>query len=269
MRGLEQTTLRAPLLSRFSPDQNQLLAVLPMDELDRLAPHFELVALPLGTVLYEPGVKMRHVYFPIDCVVSLHYITASGASAETAGVGHEGMIGIALFMGGGSTASSAMVQVAGHAWRLPAQVLKEEFERMGTLHGLLLRYALALVAQTGQSVVCTRHHSVGQQLARWLLLSLDRIPSGELVMTHELVAYMLGVRREGITAAAGKLQSEGLIRYRRGHISVLNRVGLQAHACECYAVVKGEFARLLSDVTQRPADQPSSRSVLQGQVTDP
>jgi CRP-like cAMP-binding protein len=231
--------------------RNHLLAALPEAEFGRLAPHLEPVAMPLGQVLYEPGGQMQHAYFPTTAIVSLHYVTESGASAETAGVGNEGVVGISLFMGGNTTPSSAVVQTAGAAYRLPGRVLKQEFSRGGMMQGLLLRYTQALITQMIQTAACNRHHTVEQQLCRWLLLTLDRIPSGELVMTHDLVASMLGVRREGITQAAGNLQRAGLIRYRRGHISVLERSGLETWACECYAVVKKELSRLLSDVQYR------------------
>ncbi len=234
-----------------SPNQNHLLGALPPPDFERLAPHLNLVPLPLGEILYEPGQQLQHAYFPTTAIVSLHYVMESGASAETAGVGNEGVVGIALFMGGDTTPSSAVVKTAGHAYRLERRLLKEEFARAGLLQRLLLRYTQALITQMTQTAACNRHHSVEQQLCRWLLSTLDRVPSHELIITQELVASMLGVRREGITEAAGRLQSAGFIRYRRGHISVLNRVGLEAGACECYAVVKTELARLLSDVQHR------------------
>ncbi len=234
-----------------SPSQNHLLAALPEVEFARIASHLELVELPLGEILYEPGAQMQHAYFPTSTIVSLHYVMESGASAETAGVGNEGVVGIALFMGGDSTPSSAVVQTAGHAYRLEGRLLKQEFMRAGLMQRLLLRYTQALITQMIQTAACNRHHSVEQQLCRWLLLTLDRGPSRELVMTQELVASMLGVRREGISEAAGALQSAGLIRYRRGHITVLQRIGLETRACECYAVVKKELGRLLSDVRYR------------------
>lgn len=207
--------------------------------------------MPLGQMLYEPGGQLRHAYFPTTSIVSLHYVTESGASAETAGVGNEGVVGISLFMGGDTTSSSAVVQTAGQAYRLDARLLQQEFNRAGLLQRLLLRYTQALMTQMSQTAVCNRHHSVEQQLCRWLLLTLDRIPSRELVLTHELVANTLGVRRESVTEVAGKLQRAGFISYRRGHISVIDRHGLETHACECYAVVKKELARLLSDVRYR------------------
>ena len=236
-----------------SPSQNHLLAALPATEYERLAPHLERVPLLLGEVLYEPGGQLQHVYFPTTGIVSLLCVLESGASAEIAGVGNEGVIGISLFMGGDTTPSSAVVQTAGHAYRLEARRLKDEFKRGGLMQHLMLRYTQALITQVTQTAVCNRHHSVEQQLCRWLLLTLDRVATRELVMTQELVASMLGVRREGITEAAGKLKLAGLISYRRGHISVLDRSGLEARACECYAVVKKELGRLLSDVQYRQA----------------
>jgi CRP-like cAMP-binding protein len=206
----------------------------------------------LGEILYEPGGQMQHAYFPTTSIVSLHYVMESGASAETAGVGNEGVVGISLFMGGDSTPSSAVVQTAGHAYRLAGRLLKQEFNRAGSMQHLMLRYTQALITQMIQTAACNRHHSVEQQLCRWLLLTLDRLPSQELIMTQELVASMLGVRREGITQAAGNLQQAGLIRYRRGHIAVADRSGLESRACECYAVVKKELGRLLSDVRSPP-----------------
>jgi CRP-like cAMP-binding protein len=234
-----------------SPYQNQLLAALPLAEFESLAAQLEHVPLVLGEVLYEPGGQLQHAYFPTTAIVSLHYVMASGASAESAGVGNEGVVGIALFMGGNTTPSSAVVQTAGHAYRLERSALLQEFNRAGTMHRLLLRYTQALITQMMQAAACNRHHSIEQQLCRWLLLTLDRLPSNELVMTQELVASMLGVRREGITEAAGKLQRAGLISYRRGHIEVLDRTGLERHACECYAVVKQELSRLLPHVRDR------------------
>jgi CRP-like cAMP-binding protein len=231
-----------------NPNQNCLLAALPPAEFEALAAQLELVAMPLGEMLYEPGGQLGYAYFPTTCIVSLHYVMESGASVETAGVGNEGVVGISLFMGGNTTPSSAVVQTAGHAYRLERRVLLHEFNRAGLFQRLMLRYTQALITQMSQTAACNRHHSVEQQLCRWLLLTLDRLPSTELIMTQELVANMLGVRREGITEAAGKLQRAGFISYRRGHISVLDRSGLEAHACECYAVVKKELRRLLSDV---------------------
>ena len=205
----------------------------------------------LGEMLYEPGKQLQHAYFPTTAIVSLHYVMDSGASAETAGVGNEGVVGVALFMGGDTTPSSAVVQTAGHAYRLERRFVQQEFDRAGSMQRLLLRYTQALITQIAQTVVCNRYHSVEQQLSRWLLLTIDRIPSRELVMTQELVASMLGVRRESITEAAGKLQQGGFIRCRRGHIAVLDRAGLEICVCECYAVVKKELSRLLSDVLYR------------------
>lgn len=236
-----------------NPNQNLLIGALPSAEFARLAPHLQLAPLALGSVLYESGGRLQNAYFPTTAIVSLHYVTASGASSEIAGVGHEGMVGVSLFMGGNSTTNSAVVQTAGHGYRLDRNVLLEEFGRNGVFQQLLLRYTQALMAQMAQTAVCNRHHSVEEQLCRWLLVTLDRIPGGELTMTQELVASMIGVRREGITEAAGHLQAEGYIRYRRGHISVLNRIGLEKRVCECYGVVKKEFGRLMSDVQQRQA----------------
>ena len=213
--------------------------------------HLELVSLPLGKMLYEPGTQLQHAYFPTTAIVSLHYVTESGASAETAGVGNEGIVGVSLFMGGDTTSSSAVVQTAGHAYQLARGKLKQEFDRAGLMQRLLLRYTQALMTQMSQTAACNRHHSVEQQLCRWLLLTHDRMSSRELVITQELIAGMLGVRREGITEAAGNLQRAGYISYRRGHIAVLDRSGLEASACECYAVVKKELARLLSEVRYR------------------
>ncbi|HET9404189.1 MAG TPA: Crp/Fnr family transcriptional regulator [Burkholderiales bacterium] len=236
------------MLSPHNPGQNRLLAALPAADLEALAAHLELVPLPLGEILYEPGGQMQHAYFPTTAIVSLHYVMESGVSAETAGVGNEGVVGISLFMGGDTTPSSAVVQTAGHAYRLAGSLLKKEFNRAGPMQSLLLRYTQALIAQMIQTAACNRHHSVEQQLCRWLLLTLDRVSSQELIMTQELIASMLGVRREGITEAAGKLQRAGFIRYRRGHIAVIERSGLETRACECYAVVKKELGRLLFDV---------------------
>lgn len=205
--------------------------------------------MPLGGVVYESGSRQDHVYFPTTCIVSLLYVMADGASAEIAVVGNEGVVGVALFMGGETTPSRAIVQSEGYAYRLTGQLMKEEFNRAGAMQHLMLRYTQALLTQMAQTAVCNRHHSVEQQLCRWLLLSLDRLPSNELTMTQELIANMLGVRREGVTASAGKLQSAGLIHYHRGRITVLDRPGLEARACECYAVVKREFDRLLPDAT--------------------
>ena len=237
----------ALLSSLHRPEQNHLLAALPAADFQRLAEHLELAPLPLGKILYEPGEQMSHAYFPTTAIVSLHYVTESGASAESAGAGNEGMVGISLFTGGDTTPSSAVVQTAGHAYRLERRLLKQEFDRGGVMQRLLLRYTQALLTQMCQTAVCNRHHTMEQQLCRWLLLTLDRLPTNELIMTQELVSFMLGVRREGITEIAGRLQAAGIIRYRRGHISVLDRSGLEARACECYEVVRTELHRLLSD----------------------
>ena len=237
--------------SPHHPEQNHLLNVLPASDRERLFPKLELVPLPLGDVLYESGSRLSHIYFPTDSIVSLLYVMEDGASAEIAVVGNEGIVGVSLFMGGETTPSRAVVQSAGHAYRLKAQLLKQEFNRTGPMMHLLLRYTQALITQMAQTAVCNRHHSVDQQLCRWLLLSLDRLPSNELTMTQELIANMLGVRREGVTEAAGNLQSAGLIKYNRGRITVLDRPGLEARSCECYAVVKKEFDRLLPEVMAR------------------
>src|SRR6201991_4473022 len=228
-----------------SPDQNRLLNALPPAERERIFPHLRLVTLPLGTVLYESGDTQRYIYFPVDAIVSLLYVLKNGASAEIAVVGKDGAIGIALFMGGATTTNRAIVQSAGSAYRLTGRRLKLEFKRHGEMLHVLLRYTQALITQMTQTAVCNRHHSVDQQLCRWLLLSLDRLSSNKLGMTQELMANMLGVRREGVTEAAGKLQQAGLLRYRRGRITVLDRPGLEARSCECYQVVKREFDRLL------------------------
>ena len=227
------------------PQQNHLLSAFSPAERLRIFPHLQLVPMPLGKVLYESGDVMRHVYFPTDSIVSMLYVLADGASAEISVVGNEGLIGIALFMGGETTPSRAIVQSAGFAYRLVGQQLKDEFHRSGELQLLLLRYTQALITQMAQTAVCNRHHSVDQQLCRWLLLSLDRLASNELIMTQELIANMLGVRREGVTEAAGKLDKLGVIRYARGRITVLDRPKLEQLCCECYAVVKKESDRLL------------------------
>lgn len=234
-----------------SPRQNSLrdnhiLAALDQDEHERLVPHLVLVPMPLGSVLYESGASLRHIYFPIDSIVSLLYVMQDGASAEISVVGNEGAIGVALFMGGETTPSRAVVQSAGSAYRLEGGRLKAEFNRHGNMMHVLLRYTQALITQMAQTAVCNRHHTIEQQLCRWLLLSLDRLHSNELKMTQELIANMLGVRREGVTEAAGDLQDAGLIKYRRGHITVLDRAQLERRVCECYAVVKRESDRLLS-----------------------
>jgi len=224
---------------------NELLAALPEEAFAVLLPHLEPVPLPLGMAVYESGAKQSYVYFPTNGIVSLLYVLEDGSSAEIAIAGKEGLVGISLFMGGETTPSRAVVQSSGEGYRLRAAVLKKMFENGGALQHLLLRYTQALITQMTQTAVCNRHHSVDQQLCRWLLLSLDRLPSNELVMTQELIANMLGVRREGVTEAAGKLQAEGLIEYRRGRIRVLDRAALEARVCECYAVVKKEYDRLL------------------------
>ena len=233
-----------------TPHQNHLLDALPPADYERIAAHLELMPMQLGDVLYESGAPLRHVYFPTTCIISLLYVMEDGASAEIAIVGNEGILGISLFMGGDTTPSRAMVQSAGHAYRLKADLLKSEFGRFGPAMHLLLRYTQALITQMAQTAVCNRHHSVDQQLCRWLLLSLDRLQSNQLTMTQELIANMLGVRREGVTEAAGKLQAAGLINYRRGTITVLDRPGLENQACECYQVVKREFDRLLPYVVK-------------------
>ena len=242
----------------YHPRQNRLLAALPEAEYVRLLPNLEPVPMPLGQVLYESGEQMHHVYFPIDAIVSMLYVMEDGASAEIAVVGNEGVVGVSLFMGGETTPSRAVVQSAGHAYQLKGQILKEIFHRAGgrragVFHDLLLRYTQALLTQMSQTAVCNRHHSLDQQYGRWLLLSLDRLPTNELVMTQELIANMLGVRRESVTEAAGNVQRAGLIEYHRGRITVRDRAGLEARVCECYAVVKREFDRLLP---QRDTEKP-------------
>ena len=228
-----------------NPKQNLLLDALQNAEFDRLSPNLELVEMPLGKVLYESGGMLEHVYFPTNSIISLLYVMENGSSAEIAVVGNEGILGISLFMGGETTSSRAIVQSSGHAYRLKVQLLKDEFNRGGPVQRLLLRYTQALITQMAQTAVCNRHHSVEQQLCRWLLLSLDRLATDQLTMTQELIANMLGVRREGVTDAAGKLQRDGLIIYNRGHITVLDRPKLEKRSCECYQVVKAEFDRLL------------------------
>lgn len=248
MPGISVPVMPSP----HNPHQNYLLAALPAAEFDRLAPHLQLVPMLLGEMVYEPGEQLQHAYFPTTAIVSLHYVTESGASAESAGVGNEGMVGISLLTGGNTTPSSAVVHTMGHAYRLDRHILKQEFNRAGELQSLLLRYTQALITQIMQTAACTRHHSVEQQLCRWLLLTIDRTPSHVLVMTQELIARMLGVRREGITESAGELQRAGLIQYRRGHITVIKRSGLEDRVCECYAVVKKEFERLLPATKAMP-----------------
>lgn len=233
------------------PMQNHLLAALPAEEWSRWQSMLEPVQLPLGTVLYESGMAMSHVYFPTTAIVSLLYVLKDGASAEIAVVGNEGIVGISLFMGGETTPSRSVVQSAGQGFRMRGQELKDEFGRSGAVLHLLLRYTQALITQMAQTAVCNRHHSLDQQLCRWLLLSLERLPGNDLVMTQELIANMLGVRREGVTEAATNLQRDGLIRYRRGHITVLDRPGLERRTCECFAVVQKEYQRLLPRPVRR------------------
>jgi CRP-like cAMP-binding protein len=228
-----------------SPQQNHLLAVLPQEVQARIYPFLELASMSLGRVLFEPGVPMRHVFFPTDAIISMLYVMENGASAEIAVVGNEGLVGLALFMGGESTTTRTIVQSAGFAYRLPGKRFKDEVNRHGELLMLMLRYTQALITQMAQTAVCNRHHSIDQQLCRWLLLSLDRLSGDHLIMTQELIANMLGVRREGVTEAAGRLQKQGVIEYHRGHITVLDRPKLEALTCECYKVVKRETDRLL------------------------
>ena len=245
--------MRATPSAMDRPQANRLLAALPDASLKALLPSLERVTLPLGMVVYESGGAQGHVYFPTSSIVSLLYVLADGASAEIAVTGNEGLVGISLFMGGETTPSRAVVQSAGHGYRLRGDLLRKEFESGGVLQHLLLRFTQALITQMTQTAVCNRHHSVDQQLCRWLLLSLDRLPGEELVMTQELIANMLGVRREGVTEAAGKLQDEGMIRYSRGKITVLDRAKLEARVCECYGVVKKEYDRLLPEISGRTA----------------
>jgi CRP-like cAMP-binding protein len=245
------------MLLSHSPQHNELLAALSQHESANILPQLELVPMPLGKVLYESGDKLSHVYFPCDCIVSLLYVLEDGSSAEISVVGYEGLIGIALFMGGETTPNRAVVQSAGHAYALPAHLLKELFHRSGEAQLLFLRYTQALITQMAQTAVCNRHHTVDQQLCRWLLLSLDRLSGNDLVMTQELIANMLGVRREGVTEAAGKLQNLGIINYTRGHIKVLDRPKLEGLCCECYAVVRKETDRL-RDLTQGSVNRPGA-----------
>ena len=233
------------------PTQNHLLAALPTAEFERLSARMELVPMRLGDAIYEPGRQLEHAYFPVTSIVSLLYVTRSGASSEIAGVGPEGIVGMPLFMGGNTTPSSAVVRTAGHAFRLERRLLAAEFIRAGAVQVLLLRYTQALIAQMCQTAACNRHHTVEQQLSRWLLWTVDRVPMKDMSMTQDLVARLLGVRRESITEAAGRLQHGGFIKYRRGHIDVLDRIGLQSRACECYAVVKNEMSRLLPGALSR------------------
>jgi CRP-like cAMP-binding protein len=235
------------IITPHTPKQNLLLAALPAEIFERISLHLELIPMPLGKVLYESGSQLQYVYFLTTAIVSLQYVMENGASTEISGVGNEGVLGVSLLMGGNTTLNRATVQTAGYGYRLKGRLLIEEFNRGGPMMRLMLRYTQALISQISQTAVCNRHHSIEQQLCRWLLLTLDRLPSNELTMTQELIAYMLGVRREGITEAAGNLQRAGLISYRRGHITVLDRSGLESHTCECYNVVKKEFHRLLCD----------------------
>lgn len=244
-----------------TPQHNHLLAALPVEIRHRLLPQLELVSLPLGKALYEPGDVLRYVYFPTDSIISLLYVMENGAAADISLVGNEGLIGVALFMGGESTSSRAVVQIAGSAFRLRGQLLKDEFNRHGEMLHLMLRYTQALITQMAQTAACNRHHSVDQRLCRWLLLSLDRLPGNELVMTQELMANMLGVRREGITEAACKLQKLGVIAYRRGRITVLDRPQLEELSCECYAVVKHETDRLLPYARPNSLSRPVSHAL--------
>jgi CRP-like cAMP-binding protein len=248
----------------YSPNQNRILAALTAAEFERIAPQLNRVVLPLGQMLYQPGSPLQSAYFPTTAVVSLHCVLESGASAETAAVGSEGMVGISLFMGGDTTPSTATVQMAGHGYSLETSLLKGEFDRAGSMQRLLLRYTEALIAQTTQTAVCNRHHSVQQQICRWLLSTLDRVGSREIVVTQEMIAGALGVRRESVTDAAAALQRAGVIRYRRGHISVLERSGLQTGVCECYSVVKHEMGRLFSEVQIREghSEAESSRGAI-------
>ena len=251
--------------SIHSPTQNRLLAALPEAVRDLLLPHAELIPMPLGWAVLEGGHKSSYVYFPTTSIISLLYVTENGASAEIAMTGNDGVVGIAMFMGGDSTPSRAVVQSAGYGYRIRSDALKAEFNRGGELQNLLLRYTQALITQMAQTAVCNRHHTVDQQLCRWLLLSLDRLPSNELKMTQELIANMLGVRREGVTESAGKLQDAGLIRYSRGHITVLDRPRVEARVCECYAVVKNEYDRLLG--MPMPAEFPLRPTLHESRLT--
>ncbi|MFT5534089.1 MAG: CRP-like cAMP-binding protein [Candidatus Paceibacteria bacterium] len=245
------------MASLHNPTQNHLLANLPPTEFARLSPYLELVPLLLGDVLYESGGKLKYVYFPTSAILSLHCQLQNGSSSEIAGVGNEGVLGVSLFMGGLTTPSRATVQTGGYGYRMPVHALVEEFNRCGEVMRLMLRYTQALLTQMAQTAVCNRHHTVEQQLCRWLLLTMDRLGNYELRMTQELIATMLGVRREGVTEAAGKLQDRGLISYRRGHITVTDRVGLELQSCECYEVVRREFSRLLPDNSYQLAAPPS------------
>lgn len=242
----------------YTPQRNQLLSALADEEFNRLSVNLEPVEMPLGQVLYESGEQLKYVYFPVTAIVSLLYVLENGASAEIAVVGNEGILGISLFMGGETTTSRAVVQSAGFGYRLKSKFLKEEFRLSGAMMRLLLRYTQALITQMAQTAVCNRHHSLEQQLCRWLLLSLDRLESNELIMTQELIANMLGVRREGVTEAAGKLQRLGIIQYQRGHITVLDRASLEKHCCECYQVVKNEFDRLMPNLKIKTSNKTSN-----------
>jgi CRP-like cAMP-binding protein len=250
---------------QHTPQQNHLLAVLPAEIFERLSPHLELVSMPLGQVLCESGDQLHHVYFPTTAIVSLHYVMENGSSAEIAGVGNEGIVGISLFLGGNATPSLATVQVAGWGYRLKSRLMIEEFNHAGPMMRLMLRYTQALMTQISQTAVCNRFHSIEQQLCRWLLLTLDRLPSNELTITQELIAIMLGVRREGITEAAGNIQRTGLISYRRGHITVLDRSGLESSTCECYQVVKKEFNRLICEIGAKSFPVNSRVGLSEGQ----
>ncbi|MDO8313401.1 MAG: Crp/Fnr family transcriptional regulator, partial [Sideroxyarcus sp.] len=246
------------------PKQNHLLAALPSDAFARLVPHLELIPMLLGDVVYASGGKLQYALFPSTAIVSLRYVLENGGSCEIAGVGNEGVVGIPLFMGGETTPGRAVVQTGGHGYRLNSHVLTEEFNKSGALMHLLLRYTQALMTQISQIAVCNRHHSIDQQLCRFLLQTLDRVSSYELTMTQELIANMLGVRREGVTEACGRLKSEGLIQYRRGHIAALDRIGLENKVCECYGVVKREFSRLLSDVYEPQSSRPHANLYRDG-----
>jgi CRP-like cAMP-binding protein len=248
MRYRRAAAVHAPATP--GPRDNQLIAALRSPDYARLAQHLERVQLPSGASLHGPGGELRHAYFPASAIVSLQCLTASGAAAEVAGVGSEGVVGVSLFMGGDAPPSAAIVQSAGDAYRLDRRLLASEFDSCSALRRLLLRYTQALIAQMAQTAVCNRHHSIEQQLSRWLLATIDRAPGGLLYMTQELLASLLGVRREGVSEAAGRLQQSGFIRYRRGRIAVLDRAGLEARSCECYGVVKAEFARLWADTSQ-------------------
>ena len=259
--------MRSLLSVRQSPRQNQLLAALPAADYARLLPHLELVPMPLGWAVCESGEAQGHAFFPTTSIVSSLYVTEDGSSAEIAVAGNEGVVGVAVFMGGESTPSRAVVYSAGHGYRLGSSVLKAEFSEGGSLQQRLLRYTQALMTQTAQTAVCNRHHSVEQQLCRLLLLSLDRSAADELTLSHELIAGMLGVRREGVTEAAGKLRKAGLIRYSRGRMRVLDRPRLEARACECYAVVKAEYERLLPEAPSPAPRNSSYRSLASARTS--